>query len=101
MLGGSPVTSTTFSGSIVDGGIGGGTGGSIVKMGAGTTTLSGTNTYTGTTAVNGGTLLITGSVASNLMTVNTGGTLAFANGASVGGVMNNGAVTITGGRPTC
>ena len=37
---GSLGTGTTFSGSIVDGGIGGGTGGSIVKMGAGTTTLS-------------------------------------------------------------
>ena len=48
--------STTVSGSINDGGASGGTGASLVKDGAGTLILSGTNTYTGLTAVLGGTL---------------------------------------------
>src|SRR5207344_2495893 len=36
--------STTFSGNIVDGGHGGGTGGALVKVGAGELTLTGANT---------------------------------------------------------
>ena len=48
--------STTVSGVIADGGISGGTGGALVKIGTGTLTLSGTNTYTGGTTINGGTL---------------------------------------------
>ncbi|OYW17967.1 MAG: hypothetical protein B7Z52_05860 [Burkholderiales bacterium 12-64-5] len=38
--------STTFSGVMQDGGIGGGSGGSLAKEGTGSLTLSGTNTYT-------------------------------------------------------
>ena len=50
--------------------------GSLVKVGAGMLTLSGTNTYTGTTAVNGGFLDVEGSIASSsLTTVNAGGAL--------------------------
>ncbi len=61
-LGGSPLgvgsnnTSTTFSGLIADGGVGGGTGGSLTKVGTGTLTLSGANTYTGPTTVSAGIL---------------------------------------------
>ncbi|MBS0605299.1 MAG: autotransporter-associated beta strand repeat-containing protein, partial [Verrucomicrobia bacterium] len=48
--------STTYSGVIQDGGIGGGAGGSITKQGSSTLTLAGANTYTGTTTINKGTL---------------------------------------------
>ncbi len=47
---------TTFSGPITDGGIGGGSGGSLTKAGAGTLILTGTNLYTGGTTVSAGTL---------------------------------------------
>ena len=68
--------STEVSGVIADGGAGGGTGGSLVKVGTGTLTLSGVNTYTGPTTVNAGTLVVKGSIApSSLTTVNSGGTL--------------------------
>lgn len=52
------------------------TGGSFVKEGAGTLTLSAANTYTGETTVNGGTLNVTGSIVGSTMTVNDGGTLS-------------------------
>jgi fibronectin-binding autotransporter adhesin len=48
--------STTVSGAINDGGASGGTGASLIKLGAGTLILSGNNTYTGLTAVLNGTL---------------------------------------------
>jgi autotransporter-associated beta strand protein len=73
---GSNNLSTTVSGVISDGGIGGGTGGALVKAGTGALTLSGANTYTGTTTVNAGTLEVDGSIAaSSLLTVNNSGTL--------------------------
>jgi fibronectin-binding autotransporter adhesin len=49
-------TKLEFDGSIVDGGIGGGTAGNVVLSG-GTLTLGGINTYTGTTTINTGTTL--------------------------------------------
>ncbi len=48
--------STTLSGVLQDGGDGGGTGGSIVKSGVGTLSLSNANTYTGGTRVSAGAL---------------------------------------------
>lgn len=73
---GSNNLSTTVSGVISDGGIGGGTGGALVKVGTGTLTLSGTDTYTGATTVNAGTLDVDGSIAtSSLLTVNNVTTL--------------------------
>ena len=50
--------STTVSGVIADGGASGGTGGSLIKVGTGTLTLTGVNTYTGGTSVIGGTLAV-------------------------------------------
>jgi fibronectin-binding autotransporter adhesin len=67
-------TSTTFSGTILGGG-------SLVKVGTGTFTLTGNNAYRGGTTVNGGTLLANGQGGTNSGTgtgpvvVNTTGTL--------------------------
>ena len=73
---GSNNLSTTVTGVIADGGLGGGVGGSLVKIGTGTLALSGANTYTGATTVNGGLLEIDGSIAqSGGVTVNSGGAL--------------------------
>jgi autotransporter-associated beta strand protein len=55
---GSINTSTTFSGIIQDGGFGGGTGGSLTKVGTGTFFLSGANTFSGGTDLQGGTLVV-------------------------------------------
>jgi autotransporter-associated beta strand protein len=72
---GSNNLSSEVSGALQDGGIGGGTGGALTKVGTGTFTLSGANTYTGATTVNGGALIVNGSIAS-ATSVNSGGMLA-------------------------
>jgi|GEM_PF-1921281 len=54
-------TNTTMAGAITDGGIAGGTGGSVTKAGSGTMTLTGTSTYTGATTINAGTVALSGS----------------------------------------
>jgi autotransporter-associated beta strand protein len=51
-------TTATFSGAIT-GGI------NLVKVGAGTQTVQGTNSYTGTTTVNGGTFVVNSALANN------------------------------------
>jgi hypothetical protein len=86
---GSSDVDTTFSGVIQDGGIGGGTGGSLTKIGLGTLILSEANTYRGNTNIRGGVLQVDGSITSNT-SVNAGGTLA-----GTGTVSRN--VTDTGG----
>jgi len=84
--------STNFAGIIADGGLAGGTGGSLTKTGAGTLTLSGINTYTGATVVDAGILSVNGSTAaSSLITVNAGGTLG-GNGIVGNTVINGGAL---------
>ncbi|WP_247554278.1 autotransporter-associated beta strand repeat-containing protein [Bradyrhizobium sp. 138] len=50
--------STIVSGVIADGGASGGTGGSLVKTGTGTLSLTGTNTYSGGTTFAGGTVIV-------------------------------------------
>jgi autotransporter-associated beta strand protein len=90
-LGGNALTvggnnlSTTYSGSIVDGGTFGGSGGSLVKTGTGTLTLSGISTYSGTTTINQGTLQLDGSINSPVI-VNSGGIFS-GNGTAHAGVI--------------
>jgi autotransporter-associated beta strand protein len=65
--------STEVSGRILDGGLSGGTGGSLVKVGSGTLILSGANSYTGATTLNEGALIVNGSIAaSSGLNVNAG-----------------------------
>ena len=66
-LGGGTLTlgaadATEFDGNITDGGLAGGTGGSLIKQGSGGLTLGGDNSYTGGTVIDAGTL--TGNVQS-------------------------------------
>ncbi len=61
--------STTVSGEIT------GTGGSLVKTGSGTLTLTGSNSYTGQTIVQNGTLVVDGSIAKSSLTTVKGGAL--------------------------
>jgi autotransporter-associated beta strand protein len=103
---GSNNLNTTFSGVIQDGGILGGTGGSIKKAGSGTLTLSGANTYTGGTTVSSGSLLITSKAASGTGTgavhVNAGtlgGTGAVGGSVTIGTGTGAGA-TLSPGRTT-
>jgi autotransporter-associated beta strand protein len=61
----------------------------LIKAGAGTLVLSGTNTYTGGTTVSAGTLLVNGSQTGSAVTVKSGATL--------GGSGTTGAVTVQSG----
>ena len=63
--------STTYAGVLS------GTGGSLIKSGTGTLTLTGTSTYTGATTVSAGRLLINGALSTSTATaVSSGATLA-------------------------
>lgn len=61
--------STTYAGVLS------GSGGSLIKTGTGTLTLTGSSTYTGTTAVNAGSLLVNGGLGNTAVTVNSGALL--------------------------
>jgi autotransporter-associated beta strand protein len=92
--------STTFGGVIANGGIGGGTAGTVTISG-GTETLTGTNTYTGATSIGSGATLAlssTGSIATSLGVTDTG-TLDISNtssGASITTLGGAGTVTLGG-----
>jgi autotransporter-associated beta strand protein len=103
-LGGNQLTvgsnnlSTAVSGTIEDGGTFGGSGASLVKVGTGTLTLSGTNTYSGGTAINGGVLAVSadanlGAAAGGLAF--GGGTLRF-----LSSFTTNRAITLDAGGGT-
>ena len=78
------LSSQTFQGVIQDGGIAGGTGGSLVISG-GTQNLSGTNTYTGLTTINSGATLALKTLGT------TNGSIATSSG-----VVDNGTFNISG-----
>lgn len=83
-------SNTTFSGAI--GGLG-----SLIKIGSGTLTMTGTNTYSGATAINQGALIVNGSLASPV-TVNSGGTLGGV-GSLTSATVNAGGVLAPGDPP--
>jgi outer membrane autotransporter protein len=89
---------TTVSGTIQDGGLSGGTGASLVKVGIGTLTLTGTNTYGGGTTINAGVL----AVGSDSNLGNSTGGLAFGGGTLqfLSGFTSNRAVTLNSGGGT-
>jgi fibronectin-binding autotransporter adhesin len=89
------------AGAVYSGGMTGA--GTVVKIGTGIETLSGTNTNTGGVIVNAGTLILSGTNAAGEMIVNSGGVLQLNSSASLYGtsgrnleVNNGGAVTIQG-----
>ncbi|MEZ5875446.1 MAG: autotransporter-associated beta strand repeat-containing protein [Hyphomicrobiales bacterium] len=74
---GSNNLNTSVNGGIHDGGTGGGTGASLIKVGTGLLRLSGTNDYTGGTTIDGGTVQVeAGSALLGATQINSGGTLA-------------------------
>ena len=97
----------TFSGLIQDGGISGGTGGSLTKAGNRKLNLTNANTYTGGTTVTQGTLLVrnrtgsatgTGAVQVNAGTL--GGTGTIAGAVTVGTGTSSGAILLAGNSTT-
>ncbi|MBD9665368.1 autotransporter outer membrane beta-barrel domain-containing protein [Variovorax sp. VRV01] len=83
-----------FAGTVEDGGENGGTGGSLVKVGTGTLTLSGANTYTGGTALKQGRLDLGHSQAlgTGTLAMDDGTTLGF----SADGLTIANAIELTG-----
>jgi autotransporter-associated beta strand protein len=81
---------TTFSGVIQDGGINGGNGGSLTKVGRGQLSLTNANTYTGGTTIQAGSLLVKNRTGSA-----TGNGAVQVNAGTLGGTGEiNGAVTV-------
>ena len=93
---GSNDLTTTFSGVIQDGGAGGGTGGSLTKLGRGELTLGSANTYTGGTIVSDGKLIVNNTLGSGTGT----GPVQVLGGNLTGNGIIAGAVTVGGDNRT-
>jgi len=96
---GSNNLNTAVSGDVVDGGTFGGTGGSLIKIGTGTLTLTGANTYSGGTSFNGGTLAVNSdaNLGTGPLSFNGGALEALAAG---GGITSAKTVTLNAGGGT-
>jgi autotransporter-associated beta strand protein len=99
---GSNNLSTTFSGVIHDGAPagGGGTGGSLTKIGSGTLSLTNANTYTGGTLINAGTLVAAhdGALGSgNVSLTASGVTLTLQTGVTNNYIADNATISIVSG----
>ncbi len=93
-------TDTTFAGGIYNGGS---ATTSVIKLGTGTWTLSGSSTFTGTTTVSAGELLVNGSITASPISISSGATLggsgtlgAIATGATGGIIAPGSALGIAG-----
>jgi autotransporter-associated beta strand protein len=86
--------SGNYGGIISDGGIAGGSGGSL-KFTGGNLILSGNNTYTGSTTVTGGSLTLTGNIATSAVNV-SGGALTLSGNATSAINVSGGTLTLSG-----
>ncbi|HLX71997.1 MAG TPA: autotransporter-associated beta strand repeat-containing protein, partial [Verrucomicrobiae bacterium] len=85
-------TSSTFNWPLIsDPALGGAPDGGLVKIGAGTVTLSAGNSYIGNTTISAGTLAVSGSLSNGTVTVAAAGTLA-GSGTVGGSVIVNGTI---------
>lgn len=85
---GSDNVSTSFSGALT------GAGG-LTKTGSGTLTLTGTSSYSGSTRVQAGKLVVNGSIANSVVTLDAG---TLAGSGTVGGIVANGGGTVAPGN---
>ncbi len=86
---------TSFFGTIMDGGAGGG----LTKEGTGSLTLSGASVFAGATSINNGLLVLNGSLGNSAVTVTFPGELT-GTGTINGPLVNNSIIDLTGGTLT-